>query len=134
VRFLIVDDDENDRNMIAIVLKDLVPEAELDLAGTVNDARRLLVAHKYDVLLLDVRLGLDDGLLFLQELRKSDHEVFRTQKAYVMSSVFTTLDKMAGAVLEVPQVEKGINLNELRDRMGEIVKEVESLSEKEPLK
>jgi CheY-like chemotaxis protein len=67
-RILIVDDDESTRLLLArIVANDL--EAEVQLAGTSEQAMRLAENYAYDAILLDLRMPGIGGLAVLKDVR-----------------------------------------------------------------
>ena len=72
LRILIADDDENDFVLVSDLLRHGLPEVDLALeqARTANQAAERLTASHYDLLLIDYRLGRDNGLELLQELRR----------------------------------------------------------------
>ncbi|HYD56904.1 MAG TPA: response regulator [Burkholderiales bacterium] len=67
-RILIVDDDESTRLLLArLVSTDL--EAEVQLAGTCEQALRLVENYAYDAILLDLLMPGRGGLAVLKEVR-----------------------------------------------------------------
>jgi CheY-like chemotaxis protein len=67
-RILIIDDEESTRLLLArIVSSDL--EAEVQLAGTAEQALRLSHDYAYDTILLDLRMPGTGGLAILKDLR-----------------------------------------------------------------
>ena len=67
-RILIIDDDESTRLLLArIVANDL--EAEVQLAGTCEQALRLAENYAYDAILLDLRMPGIGGLAVLKDVR-----------------------------------------------------------------
>ncbi len=72
LRILIADDDENDFLLVSDLLRRGLPEVDLvlDQARTANEATVLLTTSHYDLLLIDYRLGPDNGLELLQKLRR----------------------------------------------------------------
>ena len=67
-RILIVDDDESTRLLLArLVSTDL--EAEVQLAGTCEQALRLVENYAYDAILLDLLMPGRSGLAVLKEVR-----------------------------------------------------------------
>lgn len=66
VRILLVEDDEDD----ALLTRTFLAEScEVDHAPTAAAAYELLATHTYDLLLVDYRLGTEDGLDFLRQAR-----------------------------------------------------------------
>jgi len=64
---LVVDDDESIRLLCRINLE--LEGYVVVEAATLKAAREALLQHPVDLLLLDVRVGVEDGLAFLDELR-----------------------------------------------------------------
>jgi DNA-binding NtrC family response regulator len=64
---LLVDDEENLRRTLAIILKR--EGYEVETAATVKEARQHLEASSYDLTFLDLKLPDADGLTLLPELR-----------------------------------------------------------------
>lgn len=67
---LVVDDEDPIRNLLttALASEGLTPTA----AGTLAEASALIARHAYDLILLDVRLGRDDGLTLLRQAGERD--------------------------------------------------------------
>lgn len=73
IRVVIVDDDEDDFVFIRDLLADIRDERfRLDWVATYDDGMTAVCSGKYDVCLLDHRLGEKTGLDFLKEMTKSD--------------------------------------------------------------
>ena len=67
-RILIVDDDESTRLILArMISADL--EADVQLAGTSEQAMKLLENYAYDAILLDLRMPGISGLVILKDIR-----------------------------------------------------------------
>jgi len=84
-RVLIVDDSAIVRRMLSNALKD---EPDIEVVGLASDpfaARDLIVAHKPDVLTLDIEMPKMDGLTFLRQLM-----VHRPMPVIIVSSVTQT--------------------------------------------
>jgi signal transduction histidine kinase len=71
VRILLVDDDEDERVILESILADAGPGRRfaLERAGTAGEALALVATLRWDLLLLDYRLGETDGLALLRECR-----------------------------------------------------------------
>jgi two-component system response regulator PilR (NtrC family) len=65
-RLLVVDDEADLRTLYELTL--LRAGYEVQTAGTLAQAREFLVAHRYDLLITDMRLPDGDGLMLLQEM------------------------------------------------------------------
>ena len=70
LRVLIVDDEETMRLLLASMVSSQV-KAEVQLAGTCEQALRLAEAAPYDGILLDLRMPGIGGMAVLQRLRRS---------------------------------------------------------------
>jgi DNA-binding response OmpR family regulator len=108
---LVVDDEPAIRLVCRVNL-----EAEgfrVQEAGSVSEARAVLERGGVDVLVLDVRLGVTSGLVFLREVRREGHTqpaILLTgaadsvevdeDEARVVAKPFT-LDELTGAVREL---------------------------------
>ncbi len=69
INILMIDDDEDDY----VIVRDIIEEIErvnykLDWKSSYQDGMKALLAHPYDICLLDYQLGALTGLDFLQEL------------------------------------------------------------------
>jgi DNA-binding NtrC family response regulator len=102
VRILVVDDDENIRKTLQIILED---EGYLvDLAATGNEAIEMTQQTVYNVALLDIRLPDMEGVELLKRIK--DY-VPRTRKIMVtgypsMGNAISALNKNADAYLTKP--------------------------------
>ena len=67
LKALIVDDEENFAESLAMVLDDMF---DVTVANSLSEARRILADKSFSVLLLDVRLPEGNGVDYLQELKK----------------------------------------------------------------
>ena len=70
LRVLIVDDEETIRLLLASMVSSQV-KAEVQLAGTCEQALRLAEAAPYDGILLDLRMPGIGGMAVLQQVRRS---------------------------------------------------------------
>lgn len=73
VRVLLVDDDPCVRRVIA---QELLSDLRIHLqsqTGSMKEARRMIALHDFDVLIVNIRLGDDDGLDLLLEARRRRH-------------------------------------------------------------
>ena len=70
VRVLLIDDDENMRRVIA---QELLADLRIDLlaqGASVRDGRRLIDAHDFDVLLVDLNLGDGTGFTLIERTKQ----------------------------------------------------------------
>jgi diguanylate cyclase (GGDEF)-like protein/PAS domain S-box-containing protein len=74
LRALVVDDDAPYRDSIRTILREASDgSAEFECAGSLAEARLLLVRERCDVILLDLCLSDGDGLDLLEDVRSLDH-------------------------------------------------------------
>ena len=71
VRVLVVDDDPGMQRVISEYLEK--HSIEVSLAANRKDMTRLLAGAKFNLIILDLRLGREDGLDLLRELRGQDN-------------------------------------------------------------
>jgi len=84
-RVLIVDDEENFRHMLSVIL---VKEGyEVETASNGDEALQKVMASPFDQVLCDIRMPRMDGLEFLKEMRKKGAEVIT-----IMMSAYGTVD------------------------------------------
>ena len=84
-RILIVDDEENFRHMLSVIL---VKEGyEVETASNGNEALQKVIAFPFDQVLCDIRMPRMDGLEFLREMRKTAADA-----TIIMMSAYGTVD------------------------------------------
>lgn len=75
-KLLLIDDDEDDWLITRDLLADMpVLRVELDWCSSAQDAYQLLKQNKYDLLLVDYRLGAVTGVELIEKLRQLSSEV-----------------------------------------------------------
>ena len=84
-RILIVDDEENFRHMLSVIL--IKEGYEVQTASNGDEALQKLVASPFDQVLCDIRMPRMDGLEFLREIRKTGVEA-----TIIMMSAYGTVD------------------------------------------
>ena len=84
-RILIVDDEENFRHILSVILKK--EKYEVDTAANGEEALQKVSSSPYDQVLCDIRMPGMDGLDFLKEVQKKDSEA-----NVIMMSAYGTLD------------------------------------------
>src|SRR5882724_8684745 len=73
LRFLLIDDSRADAYLVRQCLIESFTDRppELDHATTIDEAIGRLEGARYDLLLIDFRLGADDGISLLRRIRES---------------------------------------------------------------
>jgi len=84
-RILIVDDEENFRHMLSVIL--IKEGYEVETASNGDEALQKVIASPFDQVLCDIRMPRMDGLEFLREMRKAGSEVIT-----IMMSAYGTVD------------------------------------------
>ena len=69
-RILIVDDEENFRHMLSVILKK--EGFEVDTASDGEEGLQKVMINPYDQVLCDIRMPRMDGLEFLKEVQKAN--------------------------------------------------------------
>lgn len=89
---LIVDDDEQLRHLLEAVLLRRSPKHDIVLAQSAEDALETFEAGKYDLMLVDLRLGGMNGLEFCLQIREFDKEVTILALTAYYDPIFTNYD------------------------------------------
>ena len=84
-RILIVDDEENFRHMLSVILKK--ERFEVDTASDGEEGLQKVVINPYDQVLCDIRMPRMDGLDFLKQVQKASPET-----SVIMMSAYGTID------------------------------------------
>ncbi len=84
-RILVVDDEENFRHMLSVIL--IKEGYEVETASNGDEALQKVSASPFDQVLCDIRMPRMDGLEFLREMRKAGAEVIT-----IMMSAYGTVD------------------------------------------
>lgn len=84
-RILIVDDEENFRHMLSVILKR--EKYEVDTASNGEEGLQKITNSSFDQILCDIRMPRMDGLEFLKEVQKG-----RADMAVIMMSAYGTVD------------------------------------------
>lgn len=124
MRVLIVDDCEQDRKLLSTVLKEIDRCIEIESVAGLAAARKVILDKVFDLIFLDIRMnvGDDDGIIFLDEIRKSEHEAVKSARVVIISGIANRLDIMTGNVLRAEAIiNKTIELSELRQSIRRIV-------------
>src|ERR1700744_5076815 len=117
---LVVEDDIGFREELCEYLRE--HGMYVESAGNIADARRHLAAGHYDLVLLDVWLGHENGFDFLRELRKS-FEV----PCIMMTAQDDITDKIVGLELGADDyLFKPVNMRELLARSRSLLRRAEA--------
>ena len=118
---LIVDDEAKIRQMLQRYL-----ENEVYIVQAVENAKHALLVLKQfpiDLVLLDLRLGRDDGLTLLQEIRSRNQKI----GVIILSGKTEVIDKIVGLELGADDyVTKPFHLRELHARIKTVLKRFEN--------
>jgi two-component system, OmpR family, response regulator len=127
VRVLVVDDDPGMQRMISGYLEG--HDIEVSAAAGRADMRRLLAGAKFNLVILDLRLGQEDGLDLLRELRgQSDIPVIITT-----GHRRDEVDRVLGLELGADDyVTKPFSLRELLARVRVVLRRVEVTAPEQP--
>lgn len=94
---LIIDDEEQLLHLLKAVLERKSPQHDITLALSAEEALETFEAGKYDLMLVDLRLGGMNGLEFCLQVREFDKEVIILAITAFYDPIFTKYDgKMAG--------------------------------------
>jgi DNA-binding NtrC family response regulator len=107
-RILIVDDEANIRNALAKLLTK--SGHEVKSAASVQEALAMIRSNSFDVILTDLRMPGDDGLLLLREIKKKESAV-----EVVVMTAYGTIETAVQAMREgaYDYIEKPINMERL---------------------
>ena len=84
-RVLVVDDEENFRHMLSVIL--IKEGYEVETASNGGEALQKVIASPFDQVLCDIRMPRMDGLEFLREMKKTG-----TEAITIMMSAYGTVD------------------------------------------
>ncbi len=121
-RVLVVDDEAGIRLLYA---QELAEEGyEVDTAGTIAEAVKLLQANKYGVALLDIKLKNESGLDLLQTIVKERHDM-----VVILSTAFSCYKDDFSAWLADGYVVKSSDMQELKDEIKRLMERKKSRKE-----
>ncbi len=132
VRFLLVDDDEDDISVFQEVLEDITPSILLTCAGDGTEALKLLKHEQTklpDIIFLDLNMPLMGGKECLSELKKDPQLKRIPVIMYTTSSQSKDIEEtmLRGAICFIT---KPTSLSELKHILSSICKNVHSNLEK----
>jgi DNA-binding response OmpR family regulator len=123
---LVIDDDSGIREELHDYLKN--HGMHVESAGDVIGARHRLGLRKFDIVLLDLWLGTDNGFDFLRELRQT-----RQIPCIMMTAQDDITDKIVGLELGADDyLFKPVNLRELLARMRALLRRAAVSTEQSP--
>lgn len=119
-KLLICEDDEDQANYLKVLLESA--GYHTDIAQSAKEAKRLLMAHDYHALLLDLILPDQDGVSFIRELRADKH----TRNLHiivlsVMAQAGRTLLN-GDAISVIDWLEKPLDFNKIMTSINRIKK------------
>jgi two-component system response regulator AlgR len=115
LRLLIVDDEAPARRRLAELVADLAPEMEANLVGEAENGRAALTfmaSHPVDVVLLDIRMPVMDGMELARHVARLDHA-----PAIVFITAYDSYAIQAFEVNAVDYLLKPVRLDRLRQAL-----------------
>ena len=118
-RVLVLDDDPRIRQMLQ---RYLTGEGfAVELAGTIRQAQQAFARQSIDLILLDLKLGPENGLDFARDVRATNKHI----PIIILSSKNDVLDKVVGLEIGADDyVSKPFHLRELLARMRSLMRRV----------
>jgi two-component system LytT family response regulator len=117
---IIIDDEENARNNLKLIIKDFCPEIKIVAeAGSAEEARKLIAKHHPRLLLLDINMPNEDGFELLESISNKNFSVI----FITAHNQFALKALKAGAI---DYLEKPIDIEELQIAVNKITKSEKS--------
>jgi two-component system LytT family response regulator len=114
-RAIIIDDERNIREALALMLKEYCPDIELaGSASSAAEGRELLKTHQVDFIFLDISMPKEDGFAFLTTIPKEDYGII----------FVTAYQEYALRALKASAIDyllKPVNPIELRDAVSKAI-------------
>ena len=119
---IIVDDEENARNNLKIILSEHCPEVQvIGEAGSAVEARKLIVKHHPDLLFLDINMPKEDGFELLDSIENKKFSVI----FITAHNQFALKALKAGAIdylekpIDIDELKKAVNTVKINKKDGE---------------
>lgn len=114
VRLLVVDDEQDIRYLFQCELEE--EGYQVDAAGSAEEAERLLQEGRYDLVVLDIQIGGDNGLSMLQDIisRQKDLPV-------ILCTAFSCYKEDFSSWLADGYVVKSSDLSELKGEIQRVL-------------
>ena len=131
-RILVIDDDINVRRILQAALE---MNFDVQLAGTVNEALCMVREKQIDICLLDLRIGTEDGIQALQEIKDIDSRI-----AIIIMTAFGTISSSVKAMklgaysyltkpLDMEElyllIDRALEFQQLNERVSRLSQELE---------
>lgn len=122
---LIIEDQPGYAALLETLIKEIVKKEPIDLpfmmhAINLAEARKIIIGVKLDIIFLDVYLGIEDGVLFLREIRTS--QLISKMFVVMMSGLGRNIDMLSSEKLDCDAyLDKNLPLKELTDFLKDIV-------------
>lgn len=114
IRTIIIDDEENARNNLKLMLEEFCPLVDvLAEAGSADEARKLIIEHQPDLLFLDINMPNEDGFELLDSIEEKNFSVIFV----TAHNQFALKALKAGAI---DYIEKPIDIEDLQNAVSKI--------------
>ena len=124
IKTLIIDDEQNARNNLKILVEDFCPELEVvGLAESAQQARIFLEHHDVELVFLDIAMPNEDGFSFLNSLEKRDFSV-------IFTTAYNEYALQAFKANAIDYLEKPISIDDLQNAVQKALHFCGNASEK----
>lgn len=114
IKTIIIDDEQNARENLNLILKDNCPDVEVvALAESADEARKLIKKHQPDLLFLDINMPSEDGFELLSSIEQKNFSVIfiTAHNQYALKAL------KAGAI---DYLEKPIDIEDLQHAVEKV--------------
>jgi len=119
---IIIDDEQNARANLKLILEDFCPEIEVVAeAGSAKEARELIAKHQPKLLFLDINMPSEDGFELLDSIKQKNFSVI----FITAHNQFALKALKAGAI---DYIEKPIDIEDLQTAVGKIIVDKEAVA------
>ncbi|CAK0738677.1 putative Response regulator [Gammaproteobacteria bacterium] len=126
IKTLVVDDDQNMRQLVGTILRHQFPEIGIIESCDGMRAMRELLANKIDIILCDLYMPGMNGLELLEVVRSSEHERIRLARFLMITSASDKKMVESARGLKVDDyILKPFNGVELCERLGSILRKID---------